>query len=74
MNKKGLSIAIILVVIAFLGSIALFVGYKIHANKKFTQSIQELAQTTVNDLKEKHPNGEFPEEMKDFLSNSTENL
>ena len=74
MNKKGLSIAIILAVIAILGIIAMFIGYKIHVNNKITQSIQELAQTTINDLKEKHPNGEFPEEMKDFLSTSTENL
>ena len=74
MNKKGLSIAIILAVIAILGIIAMFIGYKIHVNNKITQSIQELAQTTINDLKEKHPKGEFPEEMKDFLSTSTENF
>ncbi len=74
MNRKGLSIAIIFVIIAILGIIAIFVGYKIHVNNKITQSIQELAQININDLKEKHSKGEFPEEMKDFLSTSTENL
>ncbi len=72
-NKKGLSIAIILVVI-FIFCIVLFVIYRIHVNNKITNGIQEMSNIALDELKEKHPKGDFPEVMKDFLSTSTVDL
>ena len=74
MKKRGSSIITILVVISFITVISFAIYNYYTKQKKLMQGIQDISKITMNDFIEIHPKGDFPEEMKDFLSTSTVDL